>query len=54
MLPITGVMGAIRLARRDPQAARLPFKWTTGLVLAWVGVYLVQWVIRLTGRLPLP
>jgi len=53
-LVAAGVMGAIRLVRRDPRAARLPFKWTTAIVLGWVVLYLVQWALRLTGRLALP
>ena len=51
---VGGVLGAIRLLRRDPQALRLPemvfFAW---LMLWLIPLYLGGYLLRLAGYLPL-
>lgn len=51
----TGVLGAVRLVTRDPWRWRVPFRWISSTVIAWmVGPYLLLWVARLLGFNPLP
>lgn len=54
-IEVGAVVGAIRLWRRDPRAATLPWRWSVGWALFWmVGLYALPWVLRLFGINPLP
>ena len=50
------VVGAIRLMRRDPNAARPPHFLLVGWTLCWlIGLYTVPWLLRIgAGVNPLP
>jgi len=51
----TGLLGVVRLATRDPDKFRIPFKVTSTVVIAWmVGPYLALWIARMFGLYPLP
>lgn len=50
-----GVVGALRLIRRDPGAAEPPFSLLFGWTMLWlVGLYGIPWLLRLWGINPLP
>jgi hypothetical protein len=52
---VGGVFGAIRLARRNPDALELPWQVIVGWTVFWmVGLYLVPYGLRLAGIDPLP
>jgi hypothetical protein len=52
---VAGVLGAVRLVRRDPRAAAVPWQLTVGWVVVWtVGLYLVPYGLRLAGINVLP
>lgn len=52
---VAGVLGAIRLVRRDPRAVPVPWQVTVGWALGWtVLLYLVPYGLRLCGINPLP
>jgi hypothetical protein len=54
-LMLMGVLGAIRLATRDPAKLRIPFKVLSTVVIVWmVGPYLSFWIARMFGLYPLP
>ncbi|MBW1876736.1 MAG: DUF2752 domain-containing protein [Deltaproteobacteria bacterium] len=54
-IAITGLLGAIRLATRDPAKFRIPFKLLSTVVIVWmVGPYLALWIARMFGLYPLP
>ena len=50
-----GAVGALRLARRDPNYLALPYNRMVALVLSWtVFLYVVPWLLRMWGINPLP
>ena len=52
---VGGVLGAIRLVRRDPRAVPVPWQITVGWAALWtLGLYLVPYGLRLVGVNPLP
>ncbi len=54
-IQIAGVVGAIRLLRRDPEAAQPPWQLNVAWGTFWlVGLYAIPWVLRLFGVNPLP
>ncbi|MCA9493430.1 MAG: DUF2752 domain-containing protein [Myxococcales bacterium] len=54
-IEVAAVIGAIRLVRRDPLAATLPWRLVVGWSLFWmVGLYALPWILRLFGVNPLP
>jgi len=50
-----GVIGAVRLAFRDPDKWRIPSRFVSSTVIVWmVGPYLLVWIARMFGVNPLP
>jgi Protein of unknown function (DUF2752) len=50
-----GVMGAVRLARRDGDSPRVPHEVVVGWSVFWLlGLYVLPYVLRLAGINPLP
>lgn len=54
-LAFGGILGAVRLARRDERAIRLPYNIVAGFGLFWMlGLYIGLWLLRVFGVNPLP
>ena len=54
-ISLGGVVGAVRLATRDPSRLQLPWEWMLRWVLFWFfALYTLPWVLRLAGINPLP
>jgi hypothetical protein len=52
---VAGVLGLIRLVRRDPDAVRPPWEWVVGWTAFWmVALYALPYALRLGGIDPLP
>lgn len=52
---VAGVIGAFRLARRDPHALVLPWQLAVGWAAVWtLALYLAPYALRIAGFNPLP
>ena len=50
-----GILGAVRLIRRDKKALLMPYNVVAGFGLFWMlGLYIGLWVLRMFGVNPLP
>ncbi|MEZ4322153.1 MAG: DUF2752 domain-containing protein [Myxococcota bacterium] len=48
-----GLVGFLRLVRRDPTVLRAPLVASGSLVTGWIVLYMIAWFLRISGFYPL-